>query len=260
MNRYELQEKGVFVDLMPSADRYALLASRLHPVLTQFPLVRLGSDKDGGYLIPEDLGGIEECFSPGVDVNSSFERDLLARYGIGSHLADGSVDGPPAGFFPLSFTKQHIGPNNCEGYSSLASWVKKKAKGNGDLLLQMDIEGGEYLSIVSTPDEVLTRFRILVVEIHCVESWGCTSFFEVVEAFVEKLVNIFHCVHLHPNNHDFILNLNGFRVPRSMEATFLRKDRSPIIGYRRDFPHALDRRCFDGRPEITLPQGWIRAN
>ena len=36
----------------------------------------------------------------------------------------------------------------------------------------MDIEGGEYETILTTPAEILNRFRIMIIEIHDVESWS----------------------------------------------------------------------------------------
>lgn len=40
-------------------------------------MIRLGEDRDGGYLVPDDLDGIRACFSPGVDLASHFERDCI---------------------------------------------------------------------------------------------------------------------------------------------------------------------------------------
>ena len=51
-----------------------------------------------------------------------------------------------------------------------------------DFLLQMDIEGGEYLSLLATPQELLRRFRIIVLEVHYVECWAHPLFFNTVEA------------------------------------------------------------------------------
>jgi hypothetical protein len=50
----------------------------------------------------------------------------------------------------------------------LETWVKSQAEYQleHDFLLQMDIEGGEYLTLLATPQEVLRRFRIIVLEIH----------------------------------------------------------------------------------------------
>jgi len=166
-----LYQNGVYVENTTPAQRLQQLAHALRPVQTRFPLIRIGSAHDGGYLVPHDLSDISACFSPGVEVNSSFELELLQKTGIGSHLADYSVDGPPANFKPKSFIKKFLGPNNNPNHTTLEAWVKSQLEyqWEQDFLLQMDIEGGEYLTLLATPQEVLQRFRIIVLEIHYVE-------------------------------------------------------------------------------------------
>ena len=63
------------------------LIRRLHPRMTDKGLIRLGPAGDGGYLVPDDLDGIEACFSPGVGDLVGFERDCLAR-GMRVFMAD----------------------------------------------------------------------------------------------------------------------------------------------------------------------------
>ena len=74
-----LYQNGVYVENATPVQRLQQLAHAMRPVQTRFPLIRIGSAHDGGYLIPNDLGGISACFSPGVEVNSSFELDLLQK-------------------------------------------------------------------------------------------------------------------------------------------------------------------------------------
>ena len=57
-------------------------------------LIRLGNEGDGGYLIPDDLNGIEACFSPGVADNVNFEKALAERK-IPSYLLDKSINKLP---------------------------------------------------------------------------------------------------------------------------------------------------------------------
>jgi hypothetical protein len=115
------------------------LIKDLRPVKTKYDLIRIGGNNDGGYLLPNDLSGVSTCFSPGVDVTASFEIDLCKR-GIGSHLADGSVDSAPSNFTPLSFTKKYLDGVNTDDYMTLEYWVKREAPLTGDLILQMDIK------------------------------------------------------------------------------------------------------------------------
>ena len=66
----------------------------LAPVKTDYDLVRIGSENDGGYLVPDDLNDLQYCFSPGVSVNSDFEKHLYDEYKVRSFLCDFSVDKP----------------------------------------------------------------------------------------------------------------------------------------------------------------------
>ena len=54
----------------------------LSPKAVGHDLIRIGCDTDGGYLIPDDLEGIQACFSSYGTENSSFEKMLVVRYGI----------------------------------------------------------------------------------------------------------------------------------------------------------------------------------
>jgi hypothetical protein len=64
----------------------------LKPKASKTPLIRIGGDMDGAYLVPDDLDGIVACFSPGVSRTKYFEDFLAERYGIQSHMCDFSCD------------------------------------------------------------------------------------------------------------------------------------------------------------------------
>jgi len=181
-----LLQKGVYVTRMTPPGQLNDLCKKLRPIQTKFELVRIGGPNDGGYLLPDDFENIAVCFSPGVDVNATFELDLQKRKRIGSHLADYSVTGPPMGFEPKSFTKKYLGAIDDSVHVTLDTWVRSQDdfSSSGDLILQMDIEGGEYLSLLGVSEEVLKRFRIIAVEIHFVPSWGEPAFFKMVEALL----------------------------------------------------------------------------
>jgi hypothetical protein len=255
--RYDLFSRGIYVDPMVQTDRLRTLAQRLKPIITNAELIRIGAKQDGGYLIPNDLDGIDVCFSPGVDQIASFEDGLL-DFGIQSHLADYSVDGVPEGVEVASFLKKFIGANNSEQFITLETWMKSvpEYKEGADFILQMDIEGGEYESLLSTPDEVLSRFRIAAIEFHNIETWSQKDYFSIVEATFNKLLNIFYVVHNHPNNAMGIVDRNGFLAPRLFEITLLRKDRVTQVGPLASLPHALDRPNLPQLPDIQFSSDW----
>ena len=239
-------------------DQVKELIKELRPVKTKYDLIRIGGNNDGGYLLPNDLSGVSTCFSPGVDVTATFEKDLLSR-GIRSHLADASVEGAPDGLEVASFTKKYLDGVNTDDYMTLEFWVKNKGGALGDLILQMDIEGGEYATILATPIDILRRFRIVAIEIHDVQHWFNNPIaWGVAQTFFTKLLQEFHVVHNHPNNNCQFLQAEDVFMPTVFELTLLRKDRAAPEGFCDQFPHPLDQPNVLDKPDRPLPEGWYK--
>jgi hypothetical protein len=255
--RYDLFAKGIFVDPMVDAASLRETARTIRPRQSHFNLVRIGADHDGGYLVPSDLDGLVACFSPGVDCTASFETHLDAL-GIPSHLADASVESPPPGTPFKSFERKFLGSRTSGGFVSLEDWVdaKEPQAVEDSLILQMDIEGAEYETLLACPLGTLRKFRILVVEFHNIESWGQKEFFRIVNCVFDKLLDEFGVVHSHPNNATGIVNMNGFLAPRVFEVTFLRHTRSSF-GAHAHLPNSLDRPNIPGRDDLTFPRDWL---
>lgn len=239
----------------PRAD-FLEIVDILKPVETSHRLIRMGSDYDGGYLVPDDLSGIVACLSPGVSDCADFERDL-ADYGVCSHLADASVDVPKDLPQTCSFTKRHVGPFNDSRTMTIESWIEELQLEQGDLMLQMDVEGAEYAILLNVPESVLRRFRIIVVELHFVDRFFDPYFHSVVYPCLKRLQTRFSVIHIHPNNGCGVVRLRGLDVPRMLEITYLRRDRISVAGPATEFPHRLDRPCVVD-PELQLPGYWFR--
>lgn len=228
------------------------LLKSLRPVKTNFELVRIGGNNDGGYLLPNDLEGITTCFSPGVDVTASFEKDLLER-GIASHLADASVDGPPDGLEVASFENMFLGGIADDNHITLERWTRRSGGYLGDWILQMDIEGAEYETLLATPPNTLSRFRIIALELHHADQWFHPIAWGCVKTFFSKLLENFHVVHNHPNNNCPFIQVDDVLIPTVFELTLLRKDRSPATGFCTEFPHKLDQPNVTDKPDRPLP-------
>jgi hypothetical protein len=175
----------------------------LAPAKAPVPLLRFGGQFDGGYLVPDDLDGITACFSPGVKDSADFELDVAAR-GIPCFLADYSVDKSPVEHPLFQFEKRFIGATEDDTYMTLDAWVRSKAAGEGDLLLQMDIEGFEYETMLSVDEDILKRFRIMVVEFHTMDGVFSKRSRPIIAATFKKILKHFHAVHIHPQqlSHD----------------------------------------------------------
>jgi hypothetical protein len=232
------------------------LIRKLRPLDCGKELIRVGGAGDGGYLIPNDLDGIEYCFSPGVNTTSDFE-DQLAELGIKSFLADYSVDAPPIDRPEFIFDKKFVGVLDDEKVFTLSSWKEKYLENYaGDLILQMDIEGAEYSVILSTPPELLSQFRILVIEIHYLDRLFDPCCFDLLDSCLEKLLESFCVVHIHPNNFYGSAKRGVVEIPRLMEFTFLNKKRISHATPVRTFPHPLDALNVPFRRSLDLPKCW----
>ena len=256
----EIDKRVGLINQLLESIRLINFITKLKPVKTQYELLRLGGDRDGGYLLLDDLEGISACFSPGVETTSTFEKDLFDSYGINSHLADYSVDDPPSYFQPLTFTKKFLGAINNDVYMTLDSWVKStpEYQSTNDLLLQMDIEFGEYATLLATSDEVLQRFRTIVIEVHHIDKWAQPFFLNIVESFFDKLLQHFYIVHAHPNNYRGLVNIDGIELPETIEFTLHAKNRCNVMGFVETFPDILDKPCSPDRPELVLPDIWYK--
>jgi hypothetical protein len=232
------------------------LVSRLHPIVTEHPLVRMGANGDGGYLVPDDLAGIRACFSPGVDNRATFETSII-ECGIPCFLADASVESAPIETNMIRFIRKFVGVVNNEATITLDDWVNSNCPGDNDLILQMDIEGAEWSVLLNVSTAILRRFRIIVVELHDLERLMDTHGFTTMSAFFERLLEYFYVVHNHPNNHTGAVRCGSLVIPRALEMTLIRKDRAKVVGFATTFPHPLDAKNDAREPDLPLPPQWF---
>lgn len=258
--RSRLMELLASVNAFPTgltgrADLLSLI-KKLSPMqCSDSKLIRLGPTGDGGYLIPDDLEGISACFSPGVSYISGFEKDCAER-GIKVFMADKSVNRPADDHPLFHFTKKFIGATSNDEFMTLDDWVANSQIDNdGDLLLQIDIEGYEYEVFLAASDALMRRQRIIVAEFHQLDQLWNRPFFNLASRTFEKILQTHACVHIHPNNCCGSLKRSGIEIARVMEFTFLRRDRIKSISFQREFPNPLDGDNTDN-PPLVLPRDW----
>ena len=233
------------------------LVLKLKPIDCGIELIRIGGNNDGGYLVPDDLEGVKFSFSPGVSNIANFEYECLER-GILSFLADYSVNNPPIELKDCQFLKKFVGAYNNFQTITLEKWISESLPKDfkEDLILQMDIEGAEYETLLATPVSILEKFRIMVVEFHHFHNLDNKEYYNLVNATIEKIKETFDPVHLHANNYEGITNVNGVLMPSVIEVTFLRKDRVKHTNKLYTLPHLLDQPNNPDIEEIILPLNW----
>jgi hypothetical protein len=188
---------------------------------------------------------------------SEFEKDCLQR-GMKIFLADFSVDKSKIDLNEgqFDFSKLYVGSTNNERFITMDDWVKNKLESSdNDLILQMDIEGGEIDTLLRMSDNLLNRFRIMVIEFHNLHNLWNKHYFKYSKIVFDKILQTHYCVHIHPNNVNGVIKRGGLEIPIYAEFSFIRKDRISTIKYTKKFPHNLD---FDNtkNPLVKLPECW----
>ncbi len=243
---------GVFSVKVVPEEQIGRTLTLIRPFRIDVPLVRVGPNTDGGYLLPDDFDDLAAVFSPGVADVADFEKFFLDR-GVPCYLIDPTVNGPPIDHQRLRFEKLWLGAETVPGKSvSLTDWVAQYSPA-GDLVLQMDIEGHEYEALLATPQSVIKRFRHIVIEFHSFDSIASKSGSRLVAATLGKILSSHVPVHAHPNNCDPPFKVRGLGVPRVVEVTFTRRDGVSHRSEYADLPHHLD---FANTPANDWSIGW----
>ena len=246
--------------LSSSKEQVLGLLKLMRPVPSPAPLVRVGPAGDGGYLVPDDLADIKACFSPGVSDEAGFEL-AFANRGVPCFLADASVPEEPVKHENIFFDPLFLGAtSDSKRFISLEDWVNEKSVEDGDLILQMDIEGAEYDVLRSAPPELLKRFRLIAIELHNFEFFLTNKLSALsFEGFLNILLENFEVVHIHPNNNRRPVFHKGIEIPPVIEMTLLRKDR--FVGKQNlepvALPHPLDSDNSPRRKHLTFSSDWV---
>ncbi|SFT41744.1 Methyltransferase FkbM domain-containing protein [Algoriphagus locisalis] len=257
----KIQERNYDLTRGISKQRMLDFLTKIYPRKTKYDLIRMGAEADGGYLVPNNLMGISTCYSPGVSDISEFEKACM-DLGMKVYMADKSVSGPNLNKneFNYEFLKKHIGCINSDEYITMDNWIRgTTTQTESDLMLQMDIEGFEYAAIINITEEMLKKFRIIIIEFHSFESIWHPHFFNIIELTFSKILRYHSVVHIHPNNSGGSIFKNNITIPEVMEFTFLRNDSGVLGEYVTEFPHPLDRDNIKGK-SLILSNDCFQSN
>tara|TARA_B110001450_G_scaffold256066_2_gene285329 strand:- start:295 stop:1089 length:795 start_codon:yes stop_codon:yes gene_type:complete len=240
-----------------SEEKILNLIKCFRPMKTQFDLKRIGDKNDGGYLIPDIINEIKYCVSGGVGHTNEFEFQL-EKLNIKSFLADYSVDAPKD-LNNFDFKKKFLASFDNPEKININSWIKSFGdKCNLEQsILKLDIEKSEYEVINTINEEVLKKFKILIIEFHGIEMIGEEGFYQNLSAVKNKILKYFLTVHIHPNNCCGMHNVRKFKVPSVLEVTYLNKSLAKKSNELCILPHELDAKNKIKYKDIFLPDYWI---
>lgn len=211
-------------------------------------LMRVGSAHDGGYVLLDDYDTASGVLSGGAGDNVDFEIQL-AQAGLDVHVYDHTVEQLPdaAGDPRITFVHEPLGPEGVD----LAAAIARLGSEGADLLLKVDIDGGEW-DLFAAAADVLPRFRQIALELHGLHQVGDALWRErALEAL--SVVNRTHApVHVHPNNHGAYAIVGGVPLPDIIEVTFARRDAYQLVDDDTVSRPTLDQPNDPRRPEYSL--------
>lgn len=181
---------------------------------------RLGSNRDGGYVIGDLEGEYDLYISAGISDEESFSRDFIDKYKMNefnSYAFDGTIQHYPYDYTNhIAFIKKNIHSINDNQNTNLHSLIEK----NNNIFLKMDIEGGEYPWLLNLDESKLKKFKQIVIEFHGItdDNWN-TNYNDKIRC-LEKLSKTHYIIHAHGNNHGHVVN----KIPDVIELTYVNKD------------------------------------
>ena len=187
--------------------------------------IRAGRNSDGGYVIA-NVGDYDCYISCGIENDDSVSNIIIQNFNIPNYFAyDGTITTYPANGYPgMNFFTKNIGPLNTEKTTNLKDILSKYS----NILIKMDIEGGEYEWIDSLQTSDLLSIKQLVIEFHGVNptspycDWGCPN--NKKPGLFKKLTETHCLIHAHGNNFSGVHQTGDIRVPDVIELTYVRKD------------------------------------
>jgi hypothetical protein len=211
-----------------------------------FPKKRLGQDWDGGYIIC-DIPNVNYnlLLSGGIAGDISFEEDFLKMYpNCKCNAYDGTISSINTSNNNITFIKKNIGIVNTNDETNL----KNEIENNTDIVLKMDIEGGEVPWFTSLTREEIGKFHQIFIEFHY-------PFTPIEEEIFKKISFSFLLVHLHGNNCCGVRKISNVDIPNLFECTYLNKkfftSKHPPLNTAK-LPSPLDMANIQGRDDIDL--------
>ena len=247
-------------------ERICWITATLQPRKTSKPLIRLGSEGDGGYVLLSPKSG-KITLSIGVGEEISADLDLIENFNHAVYAFDPFVSRPTGA--PESFVFHKIGmaaksKSGSNKFEDIRAIMKRLPEIPEIALI--DIEGGELDLIGSL--HVISSVKQIVIEIHGLDKIVDDTQFGKFKKLLTQMSKTHYPIHVHGNNDGSTVRLPGAVWPSIIEVTFLRKDqfdvKSPDFNFG-PWPGILDFPNSKHRPDLDLdpffgPMANYRAN
>lgn len=218
-------------------------------------LIRVGPNYDGGYIMVNDKLDNNVVYNFGIGEEVNWDLGLTMR-GSTIFQYDHTIEKPPLTNNNMRFFKLGLSPILCD--DKKMKTIEELLIENGhenktDMILNIDIEGGEWDVLSSISPDILSRFYQIIIEYHFLYSIVNK---EIGEKYIRALKNInksHQVVHVHGNNYGPNAILNNFTyLPTYIEVTYVKKTGINFEICDEIFPRSIDKPNKPGTYDYAL--------
>ena len=233
--------------------------------------VRVGRDFDGGYVMLDNFHkeNVDAAYSFGINNDVSWDEAVAGR-GIDVFMFDHTIEGLPKHHPRFHYFKTGVaGRRKGEQTKTLSELLADNNHATcNNLLMKMDIEGGEWDVFDETPSDVIGRFSQIVLELHELSPDTCDRDYLSKVNVLKKINQTHQCVHVHANTYCLQANarcvqadtsfvpvwIGDLVLPPMLEVTYVRRAdvKDKLVANTRLFPTRIDQPTFEGLPDLYL--------
>jgi hypothetical protein len=215
--------------------------------------VRIGAERDGGYVMLDDFGPSRNALSLGIGSDVSWDSDMAAR-GFRVFQFDHTVAGSPEPNPHFVFHRTRVvGRPEAPGDVTLSAILgRPELASDQDVIAKIDIDEAEWDVLARVDRASLLRIRQLAVEFEDIRRFLDPARRAIMTAVVKNLTSTHACIHIHGNNWGPFTVVGGIPFPNFFEATFVRRTDYTLVPSSASFPMEIDRPNNPRKPDLFL--------
>jgi hypothetical protein len=215
--------------------------------------VRIGAERDGGYIMLDDFGPARNALSLGIGSEVSWDIDMAAR-GFRVFQYDPTVAGSPEANPQFLFHRTRVvGRPQAPGDATLPAILGlPELASDQEVIAKIDIDEAEWDVLARIDRASLLRIRQLTVEFGEIRRFVDPEWRAVMTAAVKNLTSTHACIHVHGNNWGPFTVVGGIPFPNFFEVTFVRRADYALVPSLTSFPTEIDRPNNPRRPDLFL--------
>ncbi|MDR3175285.1 MAG: hypothetical protein LBU06_01955 [Desulfovibrio sp.] len=203
--------------------------------------IRIGENRDGGYVMlnPGFQGGV--AYSFGVSSHSPWDDEMAAR-GFHVFQYDGTMQPPQAKpnlhFHPYNITGDRDPQPDCKNIENIISDLGHEKENN--IILQIDIENAEWDFFAAISEKTLSKFSQIIVEFHRLTDFGHNIRQKHLDV-LKKICITHQSIHYHINNYGNVAVFSSCNIGYAIEVTYVRRQGNNFMPDYGEYPvYALD--------------------